>query len=222
MEKWVLDLYCGVGGATRGYQARGYKVFGVDKIPQPHYCGDGFALLDALEFLELFSGARFCFVHASPPCEEDNTLTKGTNDAMGWGSEHEQLVPATRMALEAWGLPFVLEQPSNGSQVRRDLMLCMDMFRFGEPPWVQRHRDFELHGISVPPLVHPKHVGYVRGYNHYGYQEGPYIAGYGNGGGKGTISELQYAMQMNWAVERQELVKAIPPAYTNYIGRFIP
>lgn len=221
MDKWVLDLYCGVGGATKGFQSRGYKVLGVDKFPQPHYCGDAFLLMDAVESLSLLDRGRFVLVHGSPPCEEDNTLTKGTNAVTGWGSEHEQWIPATRNALMEWGLPFVLEQPANGSQIRKDLTLCMDMFRFGPPPWVQRHRDFEIHGFSVPALPHRPHEGYVRGYNHYGYQEGPYVAGYGGGGGKATIAEMQYAMQIGWGVTNLELVKAIPPAYTRYIVSFL-
>ena len=36
----LLDLFCGAGGAARGYQQAGFEVHGVDHAPQPRYVGD--------------------------------------------------------------------------------------------------------------------------------------------------------------------------------------
>jgi DNA (cytosine-5)-methyltransferase 1 len=47
----LLDLFCGAGGATRGYQLAGFHVRGVDHKPQPRYCGEEFVLSDALDYL---------------------------------------------------------------------------------------------------------------------------------------------------------------------------
>lgn len=38
----LLDLFCGAGGAARGYQLAGFHVTGVDMVNQPRYAGDEF------------------------------------------------------------------------------------------------------------------------------------------------------------------------------------
>lgn len=221
----VLDLFCCAGGAARGYQRAGFRVVGVDITPRPNYCGDEFRLRDAVGFLKgrIDAGMTvgyYSLIHASPPCQERSTLTQGTNRANGWGREHVQLVPAVRELLELSGVPYVIEQPTgHGGLIRRDLTLRMDMFPIGEPPWVQRHRDFEIHGFAVEQPKHRKHRGYVRGMRHGVYRDGPYVAAYGNGGGKATIAEMQHALGIDWTDVREELTEAIPPAYTEHIGR---
>jgi DNA (cytosine-5)-methyltransferase 1 len=51
------------------------------------------------------------------------------------------------------------------------------------------------------------------------HRDGPYIAAYGKGGGKGNVAEMQAAMDITWTDVHEELTEAIPPAYTAYIGR---
>jgi hypothetical protein len=234
MPTEALDLYCCSGGATRGLQRAGFRVRGVDKMPRPNYCGDEFVLSDALEYLRdlIRTGEirRYMLVGSSPPCQERCTLQQGTNLANGWGGDHEQLVPPTRELLIEAGVPFYIEQPSNhGGLIRTDLQLCTDMFDVGPPPWVQRHRDFEIHGFTVDQPAHPAgpvrgHRGYVRGYRgRQGdrpgfFRDGPYVAAYGSGGGKATVAEMQHALGIDWTNVREELTEAIPPVYTEYIG----
>lgn len=237
MKPVALDLYCCAGGATRGLQMAGFYVIGVDKVPRPNYCGDEFILGDALTVLTDLS-YQFWYgflksiklITASCPCQHDNTLTRGTNASKGWGGEHEQLVPPTRALLDKIGIPYVIEQPSGGTMIRKDLTLCTDMFDTGPAPWVQRHRDFEISGFTVPQPVHPKgpvagHRGYVRGYRgRHGdtpgfFRDGPYVAPYGNGGGKATIAEMQHALGIDWTGVREELTEALPIWYTEHIGR---
>lgn len=234
MTPEILDLYSGTGGATRGYQQAGFRVTGVDIAPMSSFCGDEFLQADALDHLrELITSGeirRYTAVHASPPCQAGCTLTNGTNHSRGWGRTHVQLVPQTRELLQQTGLPFVIEQPTgHGGLIRTDLRLCMDMFRTGPPPWVQRHRDFELSGLAVPQPAHPsgawnRHDGYVRGHRHRLVRSGaeaPYVAAYGKGGGKATVPEMQHALGIDWTNERGELTEAIPPAYTRYIGGYL-
>jgi len=229
----LLDLYCCAGGAAKGYHRAGFRVIGVDEVPRPNYPFE-FIKADALDVLRRIArdgwypvrdgrsnnqwNMRPAAVHASPPCQKDNPLTKGTNAANGWGREHRSWTADTRALLDRLGLPYVIEQPAGSGEVRRDLMLCMDMFPIGDPPWVQRHRDFELSGFTVPQPPHPKHRGYVRGMRHGVVREGPYVAAYGNGGGKATVAEMQHALGIDWTDVREELTEAIPPAYTEYIG----
>lgn len=122
------------------------------------------------------------------------------------------------LATRIWPIRIAYD---HGGLIRTDLRLCMDMLELRTPvlpPWVQRHRDFEIFGFSVPQPEHRKHRGYVRGMRHGVYRDGPYVAAYGSGGGKATIAEMQHALQMDWTTEREELTEAIPPAYTEYIG----
>jgi hypothetical protein len=205
-------------------------------MPRPRYCGDAFRQMDALEFLRdpyryLRPEIEIVGLHTSPPCQAGSTLTVGTNASRGWGGEHEQLVPATRELCDALGLPYVIEQPSNhGGLIRVDLTLCTDMFETGPPPWVQRHRDFELSGFKVEQPIHPSgpvrgHRGYVRAYRGKTktrpgfFRDGPYVAAYGGGGKKATVAEMQHALGIDWTDVREELTEAIPPVYTEHIGR---
>lgn len=224
MKPWVLDLYCCAGGAARGYQRAGFDVIGVDIEPRPNYCGEAFYQADALDVLRGLVAAGLhedspAFVHASPPCQEANTLTM-VNRANGWGRDHVQLLPETRALLDELGLPYVIEQPASRRTglMRTDLRLCMDMFPV-EPPRVFRHRDFELSSMKVEQPKHGKHAGRVRGWRHGVYHAGDYVAAYGSGGGKATIAEMQHALGIDWTDVREELTEAIPPAYTEYIGR---
>lgn len=222
----VLDLFSCAGGAGRGYQLAGATVLGVDIVPRPRYVGR-FVQADALHYLRCWLARgdiaeHFDLIHASPPCQDRSTLTTGTNRARGWGREHVQLVPPTRDLLNATGLPYVIEQPAgHGGLIRTDLKLCMDMFPV-DPPRVQRHRDFEIHGFTVEQPPHRKHEGRVRGMRHGVWHDGPYVAAYGNGGGKATVAEMQHALGIDWTGEREELTEAIPPAYTEWIGRHFP
>jgi hypothetical protein len=220
MKPRLIDLYGGVGGAARGYQRAGFYVVSVDIVEQPNCCADEFVQASALDVLaDLGFMATFDGAHASPPCQAGCAITKGTNRSRGWGGEHRQLVPATRALLDLSRLPYVIEQPTgHGGLIRADLRLCMDMFRAGPPPWVQRHRDFELSGFTVPQPAHRRHEGRVRGMRHGKVFDGPYVAAYGSGGGKATDDEMRHALGIPWARERVELTEAIPPAYTEFIG----
>lgn len=184
---------------------------GVDLEPQPDYPyrfyqANALTVLTNQKFVD-----QFDFIHASPPCQASCALTKGTNK----GRRYVDLIPATRELLLLTGKPFVIENVQ-GAKVRRDLTLCGEMFSLG----VLRHRYFELgNGAVVAPPKHKPHRGKVRGWNHGVYQDGPYLAVYGEGGGKGSVAEWQAAMDIDWTDNRKSIAEAIPPAYTEYIGR---
>ncbi|MEU0940732.1 DNA methylase [Embleya sp. NPDC005971] len=209
----MLDLFSCSGAATVGYQRAGFTVVGVDKDPQPNYPRSAtFVQADAIEYAAQFAHL-YDFVHASPPCQSETALTKGTNQ----GREYPKLIGPIREALLKAGVPFVIENVQ-GASVRRDLMLCGDMFEGLE---VIRHRLFELHGVTVAQPRHGRHRGRVRGWRHGTYYPGPYVAVYGEGGGKGSVPEWQRAMGITHTSVRREIAEALPPAYTEYIGRAV-
>ncbi|MFB7953402.1 DNA methylase [Streptomyces sp. NPDC056045] len=213
----LLDLFSCAGGAAMGYHRAGFEVTGVDIVDRPNY-PFAFHRADALEYLAslITSGEieHYAAAHASPPCQAGCALTIGTNASRGWGRQHAQLIPELRALLDSSGLPYVIEQPNGKAPVRRDLWLCGEMFGLG----VLRHRNFELGGWTTNQPQHPRHRGYVRGYRHGVYRDGPYVAAYGAGGGKATVPEMQQAMGITWTDAREELTEAIPPAYTQWIG----
>ena len=61
----------------------------------------------------------------------------------------------------------------------------------------------------------------MAGYRHGSWHEGPYFAVYGEGGGKGSVSQWQAAMGIDWTDVRKEIAEAIPPAYTQYVGHHL-
>jgi hypothetical protein len=208
----LLDLCSGAGGAARGYQLAGWHVTGVDIAAQPHYAGDEFHQGDALEFL-IAHGNEFDAVHASPPCQSQTCLTKGTNR----GRSYVNLIPAMRGELCALGRPWVMENVVS-SEVRPDIVLCGLSFGLR----VFRHRVFELGGWMALQPPHPSHRGHrVAGWRHGTCYSGDMVAVYGDGGGKGSIEDWRMAMDIDWMPTRRELAEAIPPAYTLHLGTLL-
>lgn len=206
----VLDLFCGAGGASRGYHDAGFDVIGVDHEPQSDYP----YLFIQGDALKLFSSLVWMYqpiaVVGSPPCQAGCALTKGTNQ----GRVYPQLIPQTRELFEASGLPYVIENVA-GAPIRKDLMLCGEMFGLG----VIRHRYFEIGGgLTIGQPLHPDHRGRVAGMRHGQWFEGPYFAVYGDGGGKGSVPQWQQAMGIDWTDNRKSIAEAIPPLYAQFIG----
>lgn len=215
----MLDLYCCAGGATKGYQNAGWYVVGVDHVARPEYCGDEFIEMDVIKFLQgydpVYRAAKAA--HASPPCQADCAINLGNQKDRP--NEHISMTAATRIALQRFmpDVPWVIEQPVGGSKlIRKDLKLHGDMFGLD----VKRSRWFEFGNCPPPeqPVQAPSR-GRTRGWRHSEYFDGPYFAVYGKGGGKATVPEAQAAMGMPWVTEWDALTEAIPPAYTEYIGK---
>ncbi|MFD0311300.1 DNA methylase [Streptomyces sp. NPDC127119] len=213
----VLDAYCCIGGAAEGYRRAfgNCHITGIDHVAQPDYCGDAFHQADAIEYIRAH-GHEYDFIHASPPCQGEGAPTKGTNKARNAaiGRTYPRLIAPTRAALESTGRPYVMENVP-GSEVRKDVRLCGEQFGLA----VLMHRYFELGGWTTAQPAHPKHRGYVRGWRHGEYRKGPYVAAYGEGGGKATVDEIRAAKGIDWSTDHFRLREALPPAYTEWIGR---
>ena len=182
-----------------GYYSAGFEVVGVDIKPQPHYPFE-FHQADALTY----SLDGFDAYHASPPCQAYTRLTPPE-----YRNNHPDLIEPIRERLKATGKPFVIENvPDALFLLDNPLMLCGTMF--GLP--THRHRYFEINPPYFPLL--PKCARIYK----------PIVV---SGTTRRKTGRLEYpiaavkeAMKIPW-MTRTELDGAIPPAYTEYIGKYL-
>jgi DNA (cytosine-5)-methyltransferase 1 len=200
----LLDLFCGGGGCSMGYHRAGFDVIGVDNRRQPNYPFT-FHRADALEFLEK-NGKDYDVIHASPPCQ-CYSVTKNLHNA-----EHPDLVRPTRHLLLSVGRPYLMENVPQ-APLMSPVMLCGGMF--GLKVW--RHRMFE----SALELIAPRH----KRHNGSTGSSGSYSSNRTNRNGYICVAGHNYdpvagarAMGIGW-MKRSELSQAIPPAYTEFLGR---
>lgn len=197
----LLDLFCGAGGAAVGYHRAGFEVIGVDIKPQPRYPFE-FHKADALEFI-LTHGWEFDAIHASPPCQAYSRLKGLTTKA------HPELIEATRNALRSlYRKPYVIENVI-GAPLQPAITLCGCSFNLQ----VYRERVFESNFALFSP-GHRKHVAKCAKQGRP-VQPGEFITVAGCFSG---VKFARKAMGIDWMM-RDELRQAIPPAYTEFIGR---
>jgi DNA (cytosine-5)-methyltransferase 1 len=220
MKPRLLDLFCGAGGCTAGYQRAGFYVVGVDIAPQPDYCGDQFYEMDALDYLRDPGWRAWGFdaIHASPPCQRYTRLSVMPTAR----DDHPDLLQPTIDLLASTGLPFVVENvegapyPADMFRVR----LCGSSFGLR----VRRHRWFVANfPILVPACQHDPSVDLV---GVYGASDGAHEPGFKHPGirrgpRQATTAEAREVMEMPWVTKRKGLTNAIPPAYTEHIGSYL-
>lgn len=199
----LLDLFCGAGGATKGYQRAGFYVVGVDIKPQPHYCGDEFYQADALEFpLEGYDA-----YHASPPCQH---ASRASQPWKAKGKLYIELITPTREIFSLTNKPYIIENVV-GSKLINPLALNGAMFNLK----VIRRRHFETN-FPFPLVLMVRPSGKV--------STGELVCPFGWGGDAqhgGDWGRWGDAMGIDWMANKQELNQAIPPAYTEYIGKYL-
>jgi DNA (cytosine-5)-methyltransferase 1 len=218
----LLDLFCGAGGCAVGYHRAGFDVVGVDHKPQPRYPFE-FVQGDALEAVDLlfnqngnlwtnqdrwFLLDNFAAIHASPPCQRYSRLFTTMEHRR---DEHPDLVDKTRELLKKTGLPWVIENVEGAPLCPFSVVLCGAMFGLR----TYRHRLFES-SRPFPYIQHPKHkVKSDKGSRRKEYFEaGGFISVVGNVGSYCGPA----AMGIDW-MTGEELSQAIPPAYTEWIGK---
>jgi len=211
----ALDLYCCDGGAAMGLHRAGFdEIVGIDINPHPNYPFE-FIQGDALNPPVNLQG--FDFIWASPKCQihskSTNQNKKGYSRRRG---RYENQIPQTRELLKGSGKPFIIENVKL-APLRHDLVLSGAMFGLK----VNRDRWFEIEGFVVDqPLAldrrnypvysicgdtSPKHERRRR------VEQGlPQSA---------TREEWQTVMGMPWSRSKANISEAVPPAYSEYIGR---
>ena len=198
----LLDLFCGAGGASKGYAMAGFEVTGIDikhgkRYPLDYIRRDVMGL--TIEDLEPYD-----VIHASPPCQTFS-ITQHLRNAQGKGTDKLDLLEPVRNLLIKSGKPYVIENVK-GAPLINAVQLCGSAFGLK----VRRHRLFEsnlaIKGTGCNHTTRP--IGVYGSLN----DEIPK-------GGKTaeTIGQGREAMGIDWMIWG-ELVEAIPPAYTHYLG----
>ena len=212
----LLDLFCGAGGAAVGYHRAGFdEIVGIDIEPQPNYPFE-FIQADVMEW-DGFAG--FDLIHASPPCQIHSDL----KTVLPKDHQHQDFVADTRERLQ--GSRYVIENVP-GAPLINPIQLCGSAFggRADLPLYktetsmvrqvfeLRRHRLFECtFPIMAPPCNHQAKVLGV--YGDLSKHRRP-----SNRGVKAGIRDAELLMGIDWMTPK-EIVQAVPPAYTEYIGR---
>lgn len=206
----LLDLFCCAGGAALGYHRAGFEVVGVDINRQPNFPFE-FIQTDALS-LDMNFLRSFDVIHASPPCQSYSDLAKRNGNADKW----PRLIEPVREMLRATGKLYIIENVE-GAPLLEPAILCGTMF-----PGLRviRHRLFEANFPIYPPPhgPHPLVHTFDKRKAHYGKlnQDTSFVQV--TGGGNCSVANARDAMGIDW-MTKNELNEAIPPAYTEFIGK---
>ncbi len=196
MSPRLLDLFCGAGGAAMGYHRAGFEVVGVDLYPQKNYPFE-FHQADAMTYpLEGFD-----VIHASPPCQHYSVSTPAERKHL-----HPDLIADLRHKLQ--GYIYIIENVP-GAPLVDPIVLCGSSFGLR----VRRHRKFEssvgLEGLACQHKEQGQPVGVYGGGTGTGQKRGRKVM---------SSAEAMEVMGMPWA-NRKECNEAIPPAYTEWLGK---
>ena len=212
----LLDLFCGVGGAAMGYALAGFNIIGVDNKYQPNYPFPRITA-DAIDVLRTLNPDKIDAIHASPPCQR-------YSDATGTGQSdpaYPDLIPPTRTLLRKTGLPYVIENV-RGAPLHNKTFICGTRLGLrakadnGQVYRLRRHRYFETNWALITPGCNCKKQSHIP------------VMDVTGGGSRSTRNGRTYRggaddrrriMRIPWATNREELAEAIPPAYTELIGR---
>lgn len=201
----LLDLFCKAGGCSVGYHQAGFEVIGVDIEPQPNYPykfiqADALTVLKDRDFI-----SQFDVIHASPPCQKYTTAAKQWRLV---GKQYPDFIDATRELLNQWRGPYVVENVEKAPLIN-PIMLCGSMFGLR----TYRHRVFESN-ISLFAPEHPKHA-HKQTKMGRPVKKDEYMQIVGHFSGVPLAREIMGCQWMN----QSELAQAIPPAYTEWIGK---
>lgn len=212
----LKDLFSGAGGCSVGYARAGFDVSGVDIAPHPDYPFE-LVVEDALTYLAQADWSTVDAIHASPPCQAKTTMSNRYRGKGGPTDDHVNLIAPVREALEATGLPYVIENVCGARpDLRAPILLTGGMFGLR----VERPRLFES---NLPLTAAPARAA-LDPIGIYGHRQGPdgrrlWTRNDGSSlRAASSLAEAQAAMDVPWMTAWEDITEAIPPAYTNWIG----
>lgn len=210
MKPRALDLFCGAGGAAKGLQQAGFWVQGIDIAPQPNYCGDDFVQLDVIQAI---AGHRFCWpmwdlIWASPPCQGRTAYKRRPNHVSP--VDTDGAIAVLHEAFCNMLPPHIIENVP-GAPLHNPVTLCGSMFGLD----VRRHRIFECSfPVLQPDCRHELQKGdYPQATNRANRRKTVEV-----GVWRIPLETQQRAMGIDW-MNLEELSEAIPPAYSEFLGR---
>ncbi len=173
-----------------GYHRAGFEVVGVDIKPQPHYPFK-FIQVDALTYpLDGFDA-----IHASPPCQAYSMMQNICKNSLN----HPDLIKPIRETLIKTGVPYIIENVYK-APLMASMMLCGTMFGLK----IIRHRYFECSPNIFSLMTFCDHSNVYDPWHKDGTNQ---------------RVKLSNAMGIGWFMTRPEVREAIPPAYTEWIGK---
>jgi DNA (cytosine-5)-methyltransferase 1 len=213
----LLDVFAGAQGATVGYARAGFTVTAVDiELHDRHPEVAEFITADALDVLTDTAFLHsFDVVTAGPPCQALTTMSNRWRGNGGLADQHINLIPAVRARLQAWGGLYVIENVTGARpHLQAPVLLSGGMFGLG----VERPRLFEcnwpLYPAPARKVADP--IG-VYGREPDGRRLFTRRDGTIQRAARG-LTEGQAAMGIDW-MAWHDLTEAIPPAYTEHVGR---
>lgn len=211
----LLDLFCGAGGAGKGYIDAGFDVTGVDIVPQPNYPGT-FVPGDALEYLKEY-GHEYDAIHASPPCQSYSTgvTSRSSKYVPTLGKDEPALIGPTHEILVTTGKPWIIENVAGAKahMPTPPVLLCGSFFGLMIP----RHRLFSASFDIVTPDAHKCRGLAKRSAEQLGWEYRD-MSVTGKGRRKGTSDRWRQLMGIDWHMSQHEIAESIPPAYTRHVG----
>ena len=207
----LLDLFSGAAGAAMGYHRAGFDIVGWDIEPHPDnpfelIVGDAMAALRDRDYLSTFD-----VVHASPPCPLFSAITPAHTRA-----QHPDMLTPTLDRLHAWGGTWVVENVP-GAPLPGAVTYCGKAMGL---PHLRRHRLFASSALLLSPgCACDNGPAYGVHGDHGDLTPRQHTDGHKRWGKARDVAHAQQLLGIEWMTRWDDLADAIPPAYTEHIGR---